>query len=631
MPSVQGERDFGRAIAALWEEARPRMLERIEGLEDAVATLMSGSIGEGERDDARAAAHKLAGSLGTFGIERGTAIARGLEEAFEAAPAHADAPRLAEQVLALRRAVEDGAAAAPAGDTGARLLLAGLPEDRATALAAAAEARAWRVSVAREASGAGPADIALLGPEMGDAVEAAATLAGAGARVAVTDDAGDRVELVRAGAHRLLPHDLDPEAILDELAELEAGRRAAAATILALDDDPVVLGLLDAALGAAGHRFVAVEDPLAFWAALEATPPDLVVLDVHMPDATGPELCRALRAHPRWRGLPVLFLTADTGGAQIADLFAAGGDDYVPKPVSGSELLARIDGRLERTRRLLAASDEDERTGLLRRAPGERALGDGLEVAARLGQAFTVAVIGVDGADPGPDLAVAATALRAALGPGDVAARWADELLVVGMLGLDGHDARARLGEVIEDVRRTASFTLSAGVAEHPADGATPSALVGAAAAARAAAVTAGGDRVAVTAPAGEADHVDIALVEDDEVLARLILHTLETRGYRVRWIADGAEASARLGGARPPLRADLVLLDWDLPARDGLTVLRLLAADGVLDRTRVIMLTLRASERESLASLELGATDHIAKPFSLPVLMQRIRRVLAR
>jgi DNA-binding response OmpR family regulator len=100
---------------------------------------------------------------------------------------------------------------------------------------------------------------------------------------------------------------------------------------------------------------------------------------------------------------------------------------------------------------------------------------------------------------------------------------------------------------------------------------------------------------------------------------------------YSVRWIADGAAASEELGGARPRLRADLVLLDWDLPSRDGLTVLRLLAADGVLERTRVIMLTLRASECESLASLELGATDHIAKPFSLPVLMQRIRRVLAR
>jgi DNA-binding response OmpR family regulator len=114
-------------------------------------------------------------------------------------------------------------------------------------------------------------------------------------------------------------------------------------------------------------------------------------------------------------------------------------------------------------------------------------------------------------------------------------------------------------------------------------------------------------------------------------VLARLVRHALDTRGYRVRWIGEGDEAYRLLGGSEPRLRADLVLLDWDLPGRDGLTLLRLLRADGVLDRSRVVMLTMRASEREALAALELGATDHIAKPFSVALLMQRVRRVLAR
>ena len=203
-----------------------------------------------------------------------------------------------------------------------------------------------------------------------------------------------------------------------ELAELEAGRRAAAATIVGIDDDPIVLELLASALGAAGHRFVAVEDPVAFWAALEATQPDLVVLDVQMPEASGIELCRALRAHPRWRTLPVLFLTATTDAAQIAELFAAGGDDYVPKPVTGPELVGRVDGRLDRMRGLSAGAEDDERTGLLRRAAGERALAEGLAVAGRLGQPFTVAAIGVDGERRRGGLATAAAALREGLAPG---------------------------------------------------------------------------------------------------------------------------------------------------------------------------------------------------------------------
>jgi DNA-binding response OmpR family regulator len=112
-------------------------------------------------------------------------------------------------------------------------------------------------------------------------------------------------------------------------------------------------------------------------------------------------------------------------------------------------------------------------------------------------------------------------------------------------------------------------------------------------------------------------------------VLAPLLIHALQTRGYRVRRIADGDEAARLLGGPRPEVRADLVLLDWDLPGRDGLTVLRGLAEDGGLVGTQVVMLTFRASEREVLSSLELGAVDHVAKPFSVPVLMQRVRRLL--
>lgn len=73
------------------------------------------------------------------------------------------------------------------------------------------------------------------------------------------------------------------------------------------------------------------------------------------------------------------------------------------------------------------------------------------------------------------------------------------------------------------------------------------------------------------------------------------------------------------------------MLLDVDLPGLDGLSVLRRLARDDVLSRTRVIMLTARAGEAEVVEALELGAFDHVAKPFSVPVLMQRVRCALRR
>jgi DNA-binding response OmpR family regulator len=127
-------------------------------------------------------------------------------------------------------------------------------------------------------------------------------------------------------------------------------------------------------------------------------------------------------------------------------------------------------------------------------------------------------------------------------------------------------------------------------------------------------------------------DHtVDVALVEDDAVLASLLLHALETRGYRAEWYQDGEAAARALAGPASRVQAQVVLLDVGLPSLDGFDVLRRLVDGGVTQQTRVIMLTAHAAEHEVLTALELGAFDHVAKPFSTPVLLQRMRRAMRR
>lgn len=71
------------------------------------------------------------------------------------------------------------------------------------------------------------------------------------------------------------------------------------------------------------------------------------------------------------------------------------------------------------------------------------------------------------------------------------------------------------------------------------------------------------------------------------------------------------------------------MLLDVNLPGLNGIGVLRRLAEEKLLQRTKVIMLTLSAAEAEVLSTLEMGAFEHIGKPFNMPILMQRIRRAL--
>jgi DNA-binding response OmpR family regulator len=122
---------------------------------------------------------------------------------------------------------------------------------------------------------------------------------------------------------------------------------------------------------------------------------------------------------------------------------------------------------------------------------------------------------------------------------------------------------------------------------------------------------------------------VDVVIVDDDRTLVGLLQHAMETRNLSVATFADGERAAEALTGNVPEVRGSIILLDVDLPALNGLDVLRRLKAVEVTRVSSVIMLTGRTGEREVLAALELGAIDHITKPFSVPVLMHKVRTLL--
>jgi DNA-binding response OmpR family regulator len=624
------EEGLDASIAALWRQARQRALGRVDVVEEAVAVLLGGALDDELAGRARREAHKLAGALGTFGMPDGTDHARALETTLEAGAQPADAPVLAEHVTELRRIVEAGPreTAGPAAPVGPRdVALIGLPPDRATRLV---RALGERGVVAVAAADAGAAPVALVA---GDDLEARVEpLAVRGARVAVIVPAGggDQVELVRSGALRLLPESLSGDAVADELVALVAGGRRTESRVLIVDDDPDVLARARDVLAAAGNGVTTLDDPLAFWPALDRARPDLVVLDVDMPGVDGIELCRALRADAQWAATPVVFLTGALAPEAIGELFAAGADDYVGKPFAGPELAVRVGNRLDRARLLRAATMTDPVTGLDLRGPAHARMRRFVRYADRLGQPVTIAMLrledlpaDVDAADAA--LSEAGRAVRAMLCADDVGARWSDDTVVIARLGGAEPPLAVLLRKIAVGLRADGRAAAT-GVARYPEDGRDLAAVLAAADAATAAPEDAADER---PASAPRRHDADVILVEDDDALAEVIAHSLRTRGYETRVIADGDEAAGVLGGGRPALSAPVVLLDWDLPGRDGLTVLRGLAAEGVLDGTAVIMLTARASEREVIAALDLGAADHVAKPISLPVLMQKVRRAL--
>jgi len=344
-----------------------------------------------------------------------------------------------------------------------------------------------------------------------------------------------------------------------------------------------------------------------------------------------------------------VFLTARADADAVRRLFAAGADDYVAKPLVGPELMVRITNRLERVRLLRALAETDGLTGIANRRRAGEMLGQLIRLSDRYGQPLSVAVVDLDGFKRINDsfghaagdavLLRLAELLQRSFRGEDVVARWGGEEFLIAMYGMARHDGVRRVGELLERFREeefraergTFTMTFSAGVAQYPEDGADPASLLKAADDALYAAKQSG--RAAVVParrPTGEVvDAVDVAVVEDDDVLAELLVHTLQTEGHRTRRFTEGDRAAAALGGPAPEVPARAVLLDVNLPGLDGISVLRRLATEGTLRQTRVIMLTARSAEAEVVQALELGAFDHVAKPFSMPVLMHKVRRAL--
>ncbi|MBR9972464.1 sensor histidine kinase [Magnetospirillum sulfuroxidans] len=136
-----------------------------------------------------------------------------------------------------------------------------------------------------------------------------------------------------------------------------------AADILVVDDSPSNLSYLSGIISEQGHMpRLAISGKLALTAA-KAEIPDLILLDVMMPEIDGFEVCRRLKSDPRTRDIPVIFVSSMSDPQEKVRAFTAGGVDYVTKPFATEEIVARIRTHLEISRmrtRLLEQNAELE-------------------------------------------------------------------------------------------------------------------------------------------------------------------------------------------------------------------------------------------------------------------------------
>nr|MDJ0649678.1 response regulator transcription factor [Xenococcaceae cyanobacterium MO_188.B19] len=167
--------------------------------------------------------------------------------------------------------------------------------------------------------------------------------------ISIIEDAQllDRLEVVRKGCNLVLEYPVKPSIVITSVTEL-IQNTGGSAKVLLVDDDPQVLLSLEISLEPWGFELTTLDQPEKFWNTLEEVEPDILVLDIEMPQINGIELCQILRCDRRWQQLPVLFLTVHQDEKTQHQAFAIGADDYIVKPVVASELASRIINRLQR-------------------------------------------------------------------------------------------------------------------------------------------------------------------------------------------------------------------------------------------------------------------------------------------
>lgn len=362
---TEAEAEAVAAIQQMWLEFQERLQGQLAVLEEAISHLSTYTLASDQRQHAHTVAHRLIGSLGGFGLPQAAEIARQIEHALRKPTAlvQSEAAAQLESLLQqLRRAIQQSPTYTPTPHTLQVLLI---DDDTDLIERMQSDAPHWGIHLetATDLTTARqrlqhftPAAIAL-DLTFPNTTETGLTLLAQLKRqfptlpVLMLTGQGDltiRVEASRLGANAFLQKPATPAEVFQVIAQLLNRIDTMTAKLLIVDDDLDLLSLLQANLQPWGFQVTTLADPSQFWQFLEATTPDLLLLDVSMPGFSGIELCQVVRNDPRWSQLPVLFLSAHSDADTLHRALAVGADDYVLKPIVEADLIQRILKRLGR-------------------------------------------------------------------------------------------------------------------------------------------------------------------------------------------------------------------------------------------------------------------------------------------
>jgi diguanylate cyclase (GGDEF)-like protein len=296
----------------------------------------------------------------------------------------------------------------------------------------------------------------------------------------------DRLKAVKSGATVFLPKPFETEELVERLGALEETRYERPLRVVIAEDDGPLAAFYQLTLEHAGMETRIVQRPSKLLDTLSGFDPDLIVMDLYMPECTGLDLAQIVRQFPAYTTVPILFLSTESRLDLQLRARYLGADDFLPKPLQPGQLLSAIISRANRYRDLKKLTDRDSLTGLLNHSNILRNLEREMSVAQRTGQPVAFVMVDIDhfksvndtyGHVVGDQVIVRVTHLiRNRLRRVDYVGRYGGEEFAVVMPNTDAAAAK----EVMDQLREAAQelehktehgtfhVTFSCGVATYP-------------------------------------------------------------------------------------------------------------------------------------------------------------------
>jgi len=209
-------------------------------------------------------------------------------------------------------------------------------------------------------------------------------------------DAPTRLAAVRAGGQEFFTGAIDASSLLEKIEILTRTAHYEPYRVLVVDDSRAQATHTERVLNSAGIVTRTLTEPIKAMAELAEFQPDLIILDMYMPDCTGTELAKVIRQHERYVSVPIIYLSAEDDLDKQLDAMSEGGDDFLTKPIKPRHLIATVRTRATRARSLKARMVRDSLTGLYNHTHTLQLLEDARARARRDGKPLTFAMLDID-------------------------------------------------------------------------------------------------------------------------------------------------------------------------------------------------------------------------------------------